>query len=286
MRNMLFIPGNNPRMLTSGDYLGSDMLVIDLEDSVAPDQKDAARFLSRNAIQVLNYTVPFCVRINSIETPYWKEDLRQLLPLGPSFIMIPKSDSAACIRTVSEEMTRLEKEFSIGTPVSIIALIETAKGIECAYEIACSDERVFALYLGAEDLTADLHAKRTREGTEILYARSRLISAARAAGKEAYDTPFTDVDDLDGLAQDALFAKQLGFDGKTAINPRHLHIINRAFTPTQAEIDYAKEVLQAEADGRRAGKGAVSLHNKMIDAPIVARARYTLKNAGIAWKEA
>lgn len=272
-------------MLTGGNYLGSDMLVIDMEDSVALEQKDAARFLSRNAIRTLKYTVPFCVRINSIETPYWKEDLRMLLPTCPHFIMVPKVNSAACIYTVIKELERLEEETRIGTAVPIMALIETAKGIECAYEIACSDKRLFALYLGAEDLTADLHAKRTREGKEILYARSRLISAARAAGKEVYDTPFTDVNDMEGLAEDARLAKQLGFDGKAAINPRHLDIINRAFTPSQEEIDYAKAVLQADADGKKAGKGAVSLHNKMIDAPIVARARDTLRNAGVEWKE-
>ena len=285
MRNMLFIPGNSPKMLTSGNFLGSDIIIIDLEDAVPMDQKDAARFLSRNAIEALHYKIPVCIRINSVETGYWKEDLRRLLPVHPSFVMVPKSDSAQCIHTVSEEMAEIERELGFSAAISIIALIETARGIENAYEIASSDERVSALFLGAEDLTSDLRAERTKGGQEILYARSRLINAARATNKEVYDTPFTDVDDLDGLEKDALFAKQLGFDGKAAISPRHIDIINRAFTPSRKDIDYAKAVLRAISEGKKTGRGAVSLDGKMIDAPIVARARYTLQNAGLEWSE-
>ena len=158
-------------------------------------------------------------------------------------------------------------------------LIETALGVENAFSIASASPRVQALFLGAEDLSADLHCKRTKEGTEILYARTRLVMAARAAGIDVYDTPFTDVDDDEGLCADAALAKSLGFTGKAAISPRHLGNINRCFSPTQAEVDHANEVLAALEEGKRQGRGAVALHGKMIDAPIAARAKRTLADA-------
>ena len=159
------------------------------------------------------------------------------------------------------------------------ALIETALGVENAFSIASASPRVQALFLGAEDLSADLHCKRTKEGAEILYARTRLVMAARAAGIDVYDTPFTDVDDDEGLCADAALAKSLGFTGKAAISPRHLGNINRCFSPTQAEVDHANEVLAALEEGKRQGRGAVALHGKMIDAPIAARAKRTLADA-------
>jgi citrate lyase subunit beta/citryl-CoA lyase len=163
--------------------------------------------------------------------------------------------------------------------VRLMPLIETALGIENAYFIASARKRVVALFLGAEDLTADLRCKRTKEGREIEYARTRLVVAARAAEVEVYDTPFTDVNDDEGIWTDAALAKALGFTGKASISPRHLEAINQTFSPTLAEIDYAYEVLEAIAMAKAQGKGAIALRGKMIDAPIVARAQRTIEMA-------
>ena len=167
MRNFLFVPGNSPKMLSSANFLGSDAVVIDLEDAVAPAEKDAARLLVRNAIRTLNYQVRLGVRINALDTAYWRKDLETILPLAPDFIMLPKTADAGCIITLENAMVTIEAR--CGTlPVKIIALLETAEGIENAYAIAKASPRVEALFLGAEDLTANLCAQRTKESQEIL----------------------------------------------------------------------------------------------------------------------
>ena len=158
-------------------------------------------------------------------------------------------------------------------------LIETALGVENAFSIATATKRVKALFLGAEDLTADLQCKRTKESREIEYARTRLVVAARAAGVDVYDTPFTDVNDDEGIWTDAWVAKALGFTGKASISPRHVEVINQVFSPTAREVDYAYEVMEAIAQAKAQGKGAVALYGKMIDAPIVARAQRTIDMA-------
>ncbi len=278
-RSMLFIPGNTPNLLMNADILGSDAIILDLEDAVSPAEKDAARILVRNALKTLGYRgVEVIIRINPTETEFWKRDLEAVLPLRPSMIMPTKVSGPEVVREVSDYMSTLEQRegIPVGT-VKLIPLIETALGVENAYAIASADPRVAAIFLGGEDLTADLQCKRTKEGREIFYARSRMVNAARAAGVEVYDTPFTDVNDPEGLRADAQLAKSLGFTGKASISPRHVDAINEVFTPTQAEIDYAHEVMDTIAEAKRQGKGVVSLRGKMIDAPIVARARQVLE---------
>ena len=278
-RSMLFIPGNTPNLLMNADILGSDAIILDLEDAVSPAEKDAARILVRNALKTLGYRgVEVIIRINPTETEFWKRDLEAVLPLRPSMIMPTKVSGPEVVREVSDYMSTLEQRegIPVGT-VKLIPLIETALGVENAYAIASADPRVAAIFLGGEDLTADLQCKRTKEGREIFYARSRMVNAARAASVEVYDTPFTDVNDPEGLRADAQLAKSLGFTGKASISPRHVDAINEVFTPTQAEIDYAHEVMDTIAEVKRQGKGVVSLRGKMIDAPIVARARQVLE---------
>ena len=273
-RSMFFLPGNNPNMLINGNCLGSDAVIFDLEDAVAPDQKDAARILVRNTLKYMDFRgCERIVRINSIGTPYWQEDLKALLPYKPDLILLPKTESARDILTIDAYMTEL------GSEVGVMALIETALGVENAFQIASSSKRLKALFLGAEDLTADLRCKRTKEGREIEYARHRLVVAARAAGVDVYDTPFTDVNDDEGIVTDASLAKALGFTGKASISPRHVEVINSVFSPTQKDVDYAYEVMEAIALAKEQGKGAISLHGKMIDAPIVARAEQTIAMA-------
>ncbi len=279
-RSMLFLPGNSPNILLNADFLGSDSIILDLEDAVAPTEKDSARILVRNAIKSLEYTREVIVRINPVDSPYWQKDLEAIIPVRPDMIMPTKVGCAADVKIIAEYIAKLEKEQGMEEgSVKIIPLIETTLGVENAFEIASSDERVKAIFLGGEDLTADLRCKRTKEGTEIFYARSRMVMAARAAGVDVYDTPWTDVEDYDGLIKDAAFAKSLGFSGKASISPRHVRFINDVFSPTEEEIQYAKDVFETIEKAKAEGKGVVSLRGKMIDAPIVARAKQVLEAA-------
>ena len=281
LRSMLFLPGNNPNMLINGNCLGADAVIFDLEDAVAPAEKTAARILVRNTMRYMDFgTCGRIVRINSIDTPYWRKDLDQIMPMKPDLILLPKSGTAADILEADAYMTALEEKlgFELNT-VGLMPLIETAMGVENAFAIATSTKRVKALFLGAEDLTADLRCKRTKEGREIEYARTRLVVAARAANIDVFDTPFTDVNDDEGIVVDAELAKAFGFSGKASISPRHVEVINRVFSPTIAEIDYAYEVIEAIRIAKEQGKGAIALRGKMIDAPIVARAQRTISMA-------
>ncbi len=280
-RSMLFLPGNNPNMLINGSCLGADAVIFDLEDAVAPDQKDAARILVRNTMRYMDFRgCETIVRINSADTTFWQADLDAVLPQKPTLILLPKAGTPREVLAVDAYMTALEEKLGLpALTVGLMPLIETALGVENAFAIASCCKRVQALFLGAEDFTADLQCSRTKAGREIEYARTRLIVAARAAGIEVYDTPFTDVNDDQGIAEDAALAKALGFTGKAAISPRHVEVINQVFTPTEKEIDYAYEVMDAIARAKEQGKGAVALRGKMIDAPIVTRAQRTVAMA-------
>ena len=278
---MLFLPGNTPNMLINGGFLGADAVILDLEDAVAPSEKDAARVLVRNTIQYMDFRgCQIIVRINAIDSDFWQRDLDEILPQKPDLILLPKSGSAQDILTADAYITGLEEKLGFErNTVGLMPLIETALGVENAFAIASASERVEALFLGAEDLTADLRCKRTKEGREIEYARTRLVTAARAANVDVYDTPFTDVNDDEGIQVDAALAKALGFTGKASISPRHVEVINRVFSPTQKEIDYAYEVMDAIRLAKEQGRGAIALRGKMIDAPIVARAEQTIAAA-------
>ena len=280
-RSMLFLPGNTPNMIINGDSLGADSVILDLEDAVSPDEKDAARLLVRSAIREMGFAgVEITVRINAIDTEYWQDDVEAIVPLKPDLIMPPKASCAADMQKLDAFIAAVEKKNGIPEgSVKLIPLIETALGVERAFEIATACPRVTALFLGGEDLTADLRCKRTKAGNEIDYARKRLVCAARAAGVDVYDTPFTDVNDDEGIVVDAEYAKSLGFTGKSAIAPRHIRTINEVFSPSLADIEYAKLVFEAIRIGKLQGKGAVSLRGKMIDKPIVERARQTLEAA-------
>ena len=280
-RSMLFLPGNNPNMLINGNCLGSDAVIFDLEDAVSPAEKDAARILVRNTMRYMDFRgCEIIVRINSIDTAFWKQDIDEILPYQPGLVLLPKTGSAADVLEADAYMTEVEKKLGLAqNTVGLMPLIETAMGVENAFAIASATKRVKALFLGAEDLTADLQCKRTKEGREIEYARTRLVVAARAAGVDVYDTPFTDVNDDEGIVKDATLAKALGFTGKASISPRHVEVINSVFSPTQKDVDYAYEVMDAIALAKEQGKGAIALHGKMIDAPIVARAQQTIAMA-------
>ncbi|MBQ4181257.1 MAG: CoA ester lyase, partial [Firmicutes bacterium] len=276
-RSMLFIPGANPKQIMFAATMGADSIIFDLEDSVSPAEKDSARILVRNILKALDFSaIEIIVRVNSLNSPFWQEDLKEIVPLKPAIIMTPKSETPEDIKTFADYIGKLEEEHGIEKgSVKIMPLIETALGIENAFLIGKASERVVALFLGGEDYSADMQCKRTKEGNEIDYARKRIVNAARACGIDVYDTPFTDAHDDEGIWPDAAYAKSLGFTGKSAISPRHVEDINAAFSPSEAEVRYAQEVLLTIEEGRRLGKGAVSLRGKMIDKPIVDRAKQT-----------
>jgi citrate lyase subunit beta/citryl-CoA lyase len=277
----LFLPGNQPTMLQNGAVLPADVLIFDLEDSVAPTEKDAARELVASALRSVDYGERvLAVRINDLEKPYVKKDLETVVAAGAHSVMVPKVTGPHTIHHVAVMLDLIEEEYDIEKGrTKIIALIETALGIENAFGAATSSQRVEALALGGEDLCADLGCPRTKEGTEIFYSRSRLLIAARAAGIEAADTPFTDVRDEEGCYADTVFARSLGFDGKLSISPHHLRPIHRAFMPSQEAVAFALEVIEAMEMAKRESRGAVSLRGKMIDLPVLRQAEKTLELA-------
>ncbi|NLA71829.1 MAG: CoA ester lyase [Clostridiaceae bacterium] len=283
-RSLLFLPGNQPGMLQSGGVLPADTLIFDLEDSVAAGEKDAARELVASALRSFDFgRRELSARINDLETKHAFTDLKTLIPAGIETIMLPKVSGGDMVQQVAALFDEIELEHGIVKGrIKIIALIETACGVEHAYEVAVASPRVVALALGAEDLAADLGCARTKEGREIFYSRSRLIIAAKAAGIEALDTPFTDARDTEGCYEDALFARSLGYAGKLCISPHHLDSIHRAFMPSKAEIEFALEVTEAMRRAKEDKRGAVSLRGKMIDLPVLLQAERTLHLARAA----
>ncbi len=289
-RSLLFIPGNRPNMIQNGEVLPADALIFDLEDSVLPQDKDAARDLVASALRTMDFgSRERIVRINDLESPQARADLAAVVPAGAETILLPKTGGRKAIEDLDALLTDLEDQAGRRQgETRIIALIETARGIENALEIAEASARVTALALGAEDLSADLACPRTREGLEIFYSRSRLVMAARAAGIEALDTPFIDAHDLEGCLADTRFAIGLGFTGKLCISPFHLKTIHEAFAPDQAQYDQAHRIIAAMRRGREEGTGAVSLDGKMIDPPIVRQAERVIelgRLAGLAARE-
>ncbi|EAX48018.1 transcriptional regulator, Fis family [Thermosinus carboxydivorans Nor1] len=273
-RTMLFIPGNNPGMLQNGGVFGADAVILDLEDAVAPQEKDAARLLVAQALRFVDYGASeTVVRINTLDT-FGRQDIKTIVPCQPDALLVPKVQCAEDIHAVVAVVAAAERPGQ--KPVKLIALIETPRGLAEAQAIAAADERVAALAFGAEDYTAAIGAQRTKESQEILTARMLLVNAAAAAGVQAIDTPYTDVNDESGLRQDAAFAKQLGFKGKLVINPRQIDVIHSVFNPSDREIGWAQRVIKAIRQAEAEGSGVASLDGKMVDAPIVSRAERIL----------
>jgi citrate lyase subunit beta/citryl-CoA lyase len=276
---MLFMPGNNPGMLQTGGLFGADAIILDLEDAVSPSEKDAARLLVAQALLTIDYAeCEKVVRINPLEAGA-EQDLRQVVPCRPDGLLIPKVQEPADVERIAALVAASEVQGQ--NPVKLIPLIETPLGLAQAYGIAAADPRVVALAFGAEDYTAAIGATRTKAAQEILTARAVLVNAAAAAGVEAIDTPYTDVNDEDGLRNDTAFAKQLGFKGKLVINPRQIEIVHNVFNPSTREIDWAERVTHAIRLAKEQGSGVASLDGKMVDAPVAGRAERILQLAGL-----
>jgi citrate lyase subunit beta/citryl-CoA lyase len=279
---MLYLPGNNPNMLLRGHLFEPDGLIIDLEDAVSANEKDSARILVRDVLRRGEFgRCEVTVRINGTDTEFWKTDLEAVVPYGVG-IRAPKVDNPQTVRDLDEEISAVESKS--GRPVGstkIFCLLETAFGVWNAYEIAKASPRVAAIIPGGEDLAADLRASRSKEGTELEWIRRMMIVAARAAGVDALDTVYPHVNDDEGLRREVSFVKQLGFDGKSVIHPNQIAIIHEVYTPTEREVERARRIVDAAAVAEARGLGAVSLDGRMIDAPVIRRARYTLQRAGV-----
>jgi citrate lyase subunit beta/citryl-CoA lyase len=278
-RTVLFSPGDQPDLLCKAPNAGADVIVFDLEDAVVPTEKATAREAVGEVLGELDPDCELCVRINPLGDG-GSEDLEALFPDTGTVdsIMLPKVSSPEDVSDLEDALAAYELN------VPVLALLETAGGVLEAPAIAEVDT-VDAVLLGAEDLAADVGATRTPEGTEISYARQRVVLAASRAGVDAIDTLHTDFQDTEGLTVDSEFAVGLGFDGKMAIHPRQVPVINDAFTPSEERIDWARRVLKARDEAERAGRGVFSVDGEMIDAPLIAQAEDVIERARAAGKE-
>ncbi len=274
-RSRLYLPGNEPKFFVNAGLHKPDGIILDLEDSVSPSEKDAAQLLVRNALRSVDfYSAERMVRINQF--PKGLADLKFIVPHNVHVILVPKCESADQIIQVEEEINKIKKEKKLNNNIFLMPIIESALGIIKAYEIASASKLNCALAIGLEDYTADLGIQRTNEGKESFFARSMIVNAAKAAGIQAIDTVFSDVTDMEGLKQSVLEAKSLGFEGKGCIHPRQIPVVHDAFAPTKEEIDKAQKIVNAFKEAEKKGLGVVSLGSKMIDAPVVKRAQRVL----------
>ncbi len=272
-RSRLYLPGDQPKLQLNAGLHGPDAVILDLEDSVHPSQKDAARLVVRNALRCVDFgQAERMVRINQL--PLGIEDLQAIVPERPDLVLIPKTETADHVTEVDSRIRDILGEPASGDPpVWIMPILESALGIENAFEIASASPAVVALTIGLEDYTADLGVRKTAEGAESLYARGRLVNAARAAAVQAIDSVFGDVGDEVGLRAWASRSRGMGFEGMGCIHPRQIRPIHEAFAPSGAEIERALRVVDAFHEAEARGLGVVSLGTRMVDPPVVLRAQ-------------
>lgn len=277
-RSRLYLPGNEPKFFVNAGLHSPDGIILDLEDSVAPTEKDAAQLIVRNALRSVDfYGAERMVRINQL--PKGLDDLKFIVPNNVNVILIPKCESAEQIHKLDKEVEKLKKQHKVEIPIYFMPIIESALGVIKAFEIATASKNICALAIGLEDYTADIGTQRTNEGRESIFARQMLVNAAKAAGIQAIDTVFSDVADMEALRQSVIEAKSLGFEGKGCIHPRQIEVVHEAFAPTEQEIEKAKKIVLAFEEAEKKGLGVVSLGSKMIDPPVVKRAQKSINLA-------
>ena len=262
----MFVPGNNPGMMSDAFIYGPDSIMLDLEDSVTMAEKDAARLLVYNALKTIDYgKTEMVVRINPLNTPYGKKDIEAVVKAGVDVIRMPKTETAEEVIEVEREIEKVEQELGCVGRTQIMAAIESTLGVVNAYSIATASKRMMGIALGAEDYCANLKTQRSPEGMELLMAR--------AAGIDALDTVYSNLNDMETFRKEVELIHQLGFDGKSIINPRQIDIINEVFTPTQKAIDKALAVIAAIKEAEKKGSGVIAVNGKMVDRPVVIRAQ-------------
>lgn len=274
-RSRLYLPGNEPKFFVNAGLHSPDGIILDLEDSVAPSEKEAAQILVRNALRSVDFNgAERMVRINQL--PKGLDDLKFIVPHNLNVILIPKCESAGQVKDIEKEVERLSKLHKVNNNIFFMPIIESALGVIKAYEIASASKNNCALTIGLEDYTADIGTQRTYEGWESFLARQMILNAAKAAGIQAIDSVFSDVSDMEALRESVIEAKSLGFEGKGCIHPRQIKVVHEAFAPTVEEIEKAKKIVLAFEEAEKKGLGVVSLGSKMIDPPVVKRAIRTI----------
>ena len=280
-RSMLFVPGSNAGMISNTFIYKPDSIMFDLEDSVALAEKDTARMLVAHALQHPLYReLETVVRVNPLASEFGLLDLNAVVRAGTDIVRLPKTDSAQDIIDMDAAITAIEKDCgrAVGS-TQLLAAIESAQGILAVNDIAKASPRLMGIALGAEDYVRNMKTERSPEGIELLFARSSILHAARANGLMAFDTVYSDARNEEGFLREASLIKQLGFDGKSLINPNQIVLIHNLFAPTQKEVDHAERVIAAAEEAERNGSGVVSLNGKMVDTPIIERAKLVLQRA-------
>ena len=277
-RTMMFLNCQKPGLIKDPYIYKPDSIMLDLEDAVAEKEKDAARYSLYHALQEIDYRgVERVVRINGLDTPYWKEDIRCAVAGGCDSIRIPKTESAQDVHMVEEAIIAAEKEFDIPEGRTLImSAIESARGVMKALDICEASDRMFGIALSGGDYTKDLQTHITGTGLELMGARQNMVIAARAAGVQCFDTVYTDLDNMDGFRQDVETIHLMGFDGKSVINPRQISIVHDIFTPSKKDIIFAEKVVKEIDDKKAKGIGVFTVDGKMIDIAFYDGAKRTI----------
>lgn len=281
-RTMMYVPGNNPGMLADAGIYGADSVMFDLEDSVAMTEKDTARCLVYQTLRRFkNDATEWVVRVNGLDTPFGVKDIEAVVRAGADVVRLPKTETAQDVLDVERIVEALEKEIGLPTgKVKLMAALEGPLGIINAFQIAAASKRMIGMAIGAEDFVTSMKTTRSAEGIELQAARSQLVMAARAAGIAALDTVYSNLDNMDGFEQEVRLIKQMGFDGKSVINPRQIEVVHSIYMPTESEISEALAIMHAIREANERGSGVIALNGKMIDKPIVERAERVLELAG------
>ncbi len=280
-RSMLFVPGSNAAMISNTFIYKPDSIMFDLEDAVALKEKDSARILVAHALQHPLYKEIECVvRVNPLDSEFGLADLNAVVRAGVDIVRMPKTETAQNVIEMDKAITEIEKACGreVGSTL-MLAAIESPLGITQANQIAQASNRLIGIALGAEDYVRNLKTERSPEGIELLFARCSILQAARAAGIQAFDTVYSNANNEEGFLAEAALIKQLGFDGKSLVNPRQIELLHNLFAPTQKDVEQAQRIIEAAEEAKRNGLGVVSLNGKMIDAPIIDRAALVLERA-------
>ena len=280
-RTMMFLNAQKPGLIKDQYIYKPDSIMLDLEDAVAENQKDAARFSLYHALKEINYRgCERVVRINGLDTPYWEEDIHCAVAGGCDAIRIPKTESALDVQRVETVVEECEKKYGIPEGHTLImAAIESARGVMKALDICEASERLFGIALSGGDYTKDLQTHITGTGLELMGARQNMIIAARAAGVQCFDTVYTNLDDMEGFRHDVETIHLMGFDGKSIINPRQINIVHEIFTPTQKDIIFAEKVVKEIDEKKAQGIGVFTVDGKMIDIAFYDGAKRTIELA-------
>ena len=277
-RSMMFLNCQKPGLIKDPYIYRPDSIMLDLEDAVAENQKDAARYSLYHALQEIDYRgVERVVRINGLDTPHWKEDIRVCVAGGADTIRIAKTETAQDVHTVEEHVLAAEREF--GRPEGstlLMAALESCKGVLNALEVCKSSDRLIGIALSGGDYTKDLQTVITGTGVELQGARQQMIIAARAAGVQCWDTVFTNLDVMDVFEEEVKMIKMMGFDGKSLVNPRQIDVVHKIFTPTQKEIIFAEKVVKEIDEKKAMGIGVFTVDGKMIDIAFYDGAKRTI----------